>query len=184
MRTLLRYKRWEIPRGVTAGEKHDKYRKNVLTDDEADDILVPSALRAPGGGRVWARGDRAAPRPVRPAVTWEAARAGCKKLGGDLIVLDEWEKIQFISRYIDQKFPAESTAGYIYWVGGRTYAGTWKWVNGKLINLKSNVWTPDRPLKDGKERATMLVPVDQTHKRRYLLDYEITRVAPAYICRA
>ncbi|XP_069165767.1 type-2 ice-structuring protein [Procambarus clarkii] len=119
-----------------------------------------------------------------PAVTWEAARAGCKKLGGDLIVLDEWEKIQFISRYIDQKFPAESTAGYIYWVGGRTYAGTWKWVNGKLINLKSNVWTPDRPLKDGKERATMLVPVDQTHKRRYLLDYEITRVAPAYICRA
>ncbi|KAK8751588.1 hypothetical protein OTU49_009291 [Cherax quadricarinatus] len=116
-------------------------------------------------------------------VSWAGARSSCRKVGGDLVVLDSHEKLQVLSRYLDTVLPEETKAGYIYWVGGyRVGRKRWRWVDGSLVDLKSHIWTPSRPTQDNVDRFTILVPVDQVHHRRYLLDYETSSRGPGFVC--
>jgi hypothetical protein len=68
-------------------------------------------------------------------VPWDEARARCKKLGGDLAVLDTAEKRAFIAREIADM---NVTVGAY-----RDAQGQWRWVNGKAV--APDVWAPGRP---------------------------------------
>lgn len=67
--------------------------------------------------------------------TWDEARKMCKKLGGDLAVLDTPEKRAFLGKEI---------LDAVVQVGAyRDNQGKWVWVNGKPVG--KDAWAPGRP---------------------------------------
>lgn len=66
---------------------------------------------------------------------WDEARARCKKLGGDLAVLDTKEKRVFIAR--EARDAVVAVGAY------RDAKGQWRWVNGKTVAPEN--WAPGRP---------------------------------------
>jgi len=76
-------------------------------------------------------------------VKWSEARARCKRLGGDLAVLDTPEKRAF--------FKAELGGLPDTSIGAYKSNGRWLWVNGKPVTPDS--WCGGRPLLGSAERA-------------------------------
>ncbi|KAG7154537.1 uncharacterized protein LOC121856113 [Homarus americanus] len=117
---------------------------------------------------------------------WSEAQHHCKTLGGSLAILDRPEKLEYVSGLLDSSHPAETKAGYIYWLGGVRHgtSSAWKWGDNTVISLTSNLWSPSNPSKTPGTRYVMLVPVDQVHGRRFLVDYSEDQTAPAFICES
>ncbi|KAM7393674.1 hypothetical protein PAMP_020529 [Pampus punctatissimus] len=61
--------------------------------------------------------------------TWEDSRKDCKDRGADLIIVNSKEEQEFIGSHM------------IYWIGlsDREEKGTWKWVDGSVLNSTGNI---------------------------------------------
>ncbi|XP_047490358.1 uncharacterized protein LOC125039996 [Penaeus chinensis] len=123
----------------------------------------------------------AAPKngPGEPLV-WNDARGKCGEARGDLAVIDNHEKLQLLSRFIDEKYPEETTGGWTYFVGAQKVNSKWVWTNGADVELQSNLWNPGQPAPQNE--ISSLVPSDQTHGRRYITSNTHPTFAPGYIC--
>ncbi|XP_035860393.1 C-type lectin domain family 10 member A-like isoform X1 [Sander lucioperca] len=69
--------------------------------------------------------------------SWEKGRQYCRDRGADLVVIDSSEEQTFLSKFIKQNTQ--------YWIGltDRDEEGTWKWVDGTPLTLKS--WEKAQP---------------------------------------
>ncbi|XP_037802867.1 uncharacterized protein LOC119597384 [Penaeus monodon] len=114
------------------------------------------------------------------SLVWNDARAKCGEAGGDLAVINSHEKLQLLSRFIDEKYPEETVGGWTYFVGAQKINSKWVWNNGDDVELQSNLWVPSHPAP--QYEVSMLVPIDQTHGRRYVISNAHPTRAPGYIC--
>ncbi|XP_050686028.1 C-type lectin domain family 6 member A-like isoform X2 [Eriocheir sinensis] len=112
---------------------------------------------------------------------WPSAREECKKLGGDLMVVDTHEKMQALTAHIAAKYPGAASS-YPYWVGGSNEAGQWQWVNGSPMSLASNLWYPGSPDGGPPDYKYTLLIFTSPWNRRYLGSVSPTDKAPAYVC--
>ncbi|XP_045108391.1 asialoglycoprotein receptor 1-like [Portunus trituberculatus] len=85
--------------------------------------------------------------------SWEPARRDCQSHGGDLIILEDHDKMRAVSDYLDT-FDARRS-GYPCWVGGRTVSGVWQWVDGSEMNLQSHLWAPEEPTNISNQETSM-----------------------------
>ncbi|XP_050686026.1 C-type lectin domain family 4 member E-like [Eriocheir sinensis] len=120
--------------------------------------------------------------------TWPSAREECKKLGGDLVVVDTQGKMEALTAHLAATFTEDDSSfpGFVklypYWVGGSNEAGQWQWVNGSPMSLTSNLWLPDNPSGGPSNiQYALLVRVGRS-KRRYLRSEPSTNDAPGYVC--
>ncbi|XP_045108392.1 uncharacterized protein LOC123503050 [Portunus trituberculatus] len=116
------------------------------------------------------------------AHTWPGARSACQRIKGDLIILEEDDKMQAITAHLLTQF-SEGRESYPFWVGGRGNLGKWTWVDGSPMNLQSNMWIPDSPyekLNNGVSH-TLLIQAGPW-KRRYMESMPPESNFPGYIC--
>jgi hypothetical protein len=73
-------------------------------------------------------------------ISWEDARAVCKRMGGDLVVINTREEQQFIQKIVGSKNERN------FWVGARRTDRGWFWVDGKAIN--PSFWDSRGPTPD------------------------------------
>ncbi|XP_029916391.1 perlucin-like protein [Myripristis murdjan] len=71
--------------------------------------------------------------------TWHGAEDQCKKLGGHLLVLNNVEELDYISKVIE--------IAYNYWIGlvERAHEGHWSWVDGTDFKTTPTFWDEDQP---------------------------------------
>ncbi|XP_069971932.1 uncharacterized protein [Penaeus vannamei] len=117
--------------------------------------------------------------PGEPLV-WNDARAKCGEANGALAVIDNHDKLQLLSKFIDEKYPAETKGGWTYFVGAQNVNSKWIWSNSADVELQSNLWVPSHP--QPQNEISMLVPIDKTHGRRYIISNAPNTFAPGYIC--
>ncbi|XP_042885632.1 uncharacterized protein LOC122261879 [Penaeus japonicus] len=114
------------------------------------------------------------------SLVWNEARAACGEAASALAVIDSHEKLQLLSRFIDEQYPAETEGGWTYLVGAQNVNSKWIWSNSADVNLASNLWVPGHPTPQGE--TSLLVPIDQVHGRRYIISNAGSTRAPGYIC--
>ncbi|XP_032414349.1 CD209 antigen-like [Xiphophorus hellerii] len=77
-----------------------------------------------------------------PWKTWEESRTLCKKNGADLVVINDLEEQEFVSKHI--KYYHSEYHGY--WMGLQKVNNTWTWVDGRVNSLgfwaKNTVTSP------------------------------------------
>uniref|UniRef100_A0A3B5R8I7 C-type lectin domain-containing protein n=1 Tax=Xiphophorus maculatus TaxID=8083 RepID=A0A3B5R8I7_XIPMA len=77
-----------------------------------------------------------------PWKTWEESRTLCKKRGADLVVINDLEEQEFVSKHI--KYYHSEHHGY--WMGLQKVNNTWTWVDGRVNSLgfwaKNTVTSP------------------------------------------
>ncbi|XP_043974282.1 uncharacterized protein LOC122831844 isoform X2 [Gambusia affinis] len=77
-----------------------------------------------------------------PWKTWEESRTLCKRRGADLVVIDDLQEQEFVSKHI--KYYHSKHHGY--WIGLQQVNNTWTWVTGPVDTLgfwmKHTVTTP------------------------------------------
>ncbi|XP_032413089.1 CD209 antigen-like [Xiphophorus hellerii] len=77
-----------------------------------------------------------------PWKTWEESRTLCKKKGADLVVINDLEEQEFVSKHI--KYYHSEYHGY--WMGLQKVNNTWTWVDGRVNSLgfwaKNTVTSP------------------------------------------
>ncbi|KAM4579537.1 C-type lectin domain family 4 member E-like [Fundulus diaphanus] len=71
--------------------------------------------------------------------TWQRAEDQCKTLGGHLLVLNNEEELDYISRIVEIK--------YHYWIGlvERQHEGQWSWVDGTDFDSTPKFWDQGQP---------------------------------------
>ncbi|XP_012707552.2 hepatic lectin isoform X1 [Fundulus heteroclitus] len=71
--------------------------------------------------------------------TWQRAEDQCKTLGGHLLVLNNEEELDYISRIVEIK--------YHYWIGlvERQHEGEWSWVDGTDYDSTPKFWDQGQP---------------------------------------
>ncbi|KAK8396514.1 hypothetical protein O3P69_005514 [Scylla paramamosain] len=110
--------------------------------------------------------------------SWDSARSDCQNHGGDLIILEDHDKMRAVSNYLDSF--AERLSTYPCWVGGNNFSGVWKWVDGRPMSQLSHLWAPEEPVNSSTQ-GTLYTLLVRMRKRRYMVsasDYTI----PGYIC--
>nr|XP_027215806.1 uncharacterized protein LOC113808573 [Penaeus vannamei] len=70
--------------------------------------------------------------------------------------------------------------GGLYLVGAQNVNSKWIWSNSADVELQSNLWVPSHP--QPQNEISMLVPIDKTHGRRYIISNAPNTFAPGYIC--
>ncbi|XP_068994686.1 asialoglycoprotein receptor-like 1 [Embiotoca jacksoni] len=72
-------------------------------------------------------------------VTWHQAEEHCKTQGGHLAVLNNVEKLDYISKIVEIR--------YSYWIGlvERQHEGHWSWVDGTDFNSNPTFWDKGQP---------------------------------------
>ncbi|XP_034396674.1 asialoglycoprotein receptor-like 1 [Cyclopterus lumpus] len=73
------------------------------------------------------------------AMIWSKAEEQCQRHGGHLVVLNNVEELDYISKVVDIK--------YNYWIGlvEREHEGHWSWVDGTNFNSTPILWDNDQP---------------------------------------
>ncbi|XP_040012223.1 asialoglycoprotein receptor-like 1 isoform X2 [Xiphias gladius] len=73
------------------------------------------------------------------AVTWSKAEQQCRTHGGHLLVLNNVEELDFISKIAELRFS--------YWIGlvEREHEGHWSWVDGTDFNSTPAFWDDGQP---------------------------------------
>ncbi|XP_044221555.1 asialoglycoprotein receptor-like 1 isoform X1 [Thunnus albacares] len=73
------------------------------------------------------------------AVTWSKAEEQCRAHGAHLVVLNNVEELDYISKIVDIK--------YNYWIGlvEREHEGHWSWVDGTDFNSTPTFWDDGQP---------------------------------------
>ncbi|KAK5871289.1 hypothetical protein PBY51_004178 [Eleginops maclovinus] len=73
------------------------------------------------------------------SLTWSKAEDQCRAQGGHLVVLNNAEELDYISRIVEIK--------YNYWIGlvERGNEGHWSWVDGTDINSTPSFWDNGQP---------------------------------------
>uniref|UniRef100_A0A8C5AUJ1 C-type lectin domain-containing protein n=1 Tax=Gadus morhua TaxID=8049 RepID=A0A8C5AUJ1_GADMO len=74
--------------------------------------------------------------------SWNKSRELCVSLGADLVVMDNKEEMDFISRYDGDP-----------WLGATYEAseGMWRWVDGTVLSVDNPSWSGGKP-DGGKEK--------------------------------
>ncbi|XP_054467119.1 asialoglycoprotein receptor-like 1 isoform X2 [Anoplopoma fimbria] len=72
-------------------------------------------------------------------VTWSKAEEQCRKHGGHLVVLNNVEELDYISKIVEIR--------YNYWIGlvEREHEGHWSWVDGTVYNSTPTFWDNGQP---------------------------------------
>lgn len=111
------------------------------------------------------------------------ALSECQKKGGDLMVLDDHEKLRAISRHLHSQSTTE-TVSFPYWISGTKASGVWKWDNGSPMNLQSHLWAPYEPQSGAGSEGYKYVQLQArgTSKRHYLISERSSSIAYGYIC--
>ncbi|XP_043974311.1 uncharacterized protein LOC122831856 isoform X2 [Gambusia affinis] len=77
-----------------------------------------------------------------PWMTWEQSRRFCQDRGADLVVIDDLQEQEFVSKHI--KYYHSKHNGY--WIGLQQVNNTWTWVDGRVDTLgfwvKNSISTP------------------------------------------
>ncbi|XP_063843180.1 uncharacterized protein LOC135090352 [Scylla paramamosain] len=110
--------------------------------------------------------------------SWDSARSDCQNHGGDLIILEDHDKMRAVSNYLDSF--AEPLSAYPCWVGGKALSGVWKWVDGRLMNLLSHLWSPEEP-PHSSTQGTLYSLVVTVGKRRRIVSTNSISI-PGYLC--
>ncbi|KAL6114611.1 uncharacterized protein ACO6RY_05335 [Pungitius sinensis] len=73
------------------------------------------------------------------AATWSKAEEQCRGQGGHLVVLNDVEELDYISKVVDIKSN--------YWIGlvERDHEGHWSWVDGTDFNSTPTFWDNGQP---------------------------------------
>uniref|UniRef100_A0A8C2XPX4 C-type lectin domain-containing protein n=1 Tax=Cyclopterus lumpus TaxID=8103 RepID=A0A8C2XPX4_CYCLU len=73
------------------------------------------------------------------AMIWSKAEEQCQRHGGHLVVLNNVEELDYISKVVDIK--------YNYWIGlvEREHEGHWSWSCSKCFDEKLFLWDNDQP---------------------------------------
>ncbi|XP_068167401.1 asialoglycoprotein receptor-like 1 isoform X2 [Antennarius striatus] len=73
------------------------------------------------------------------SITWHNAEKQCQAKGGHLLVLNNMEELDFISRIVETQ--------YDYWIGlvERQHEGHWSWVDGTAFNSSAAYWDEGQP---------------------------------------
>ncbi|KAK8396518.1 hypothetical protein O3P69_005518 [Scylla paramamosain] len=116
------------------------------------------------------------------AHTWLGARSACQSIKGDLIVLDEHEKMRAVTAHLKTELSGDETS-FPLWVGGRGDSGQWRWVDGSLMNLQSHLWIPDSPYETSNKGVSYAKVIQAGQwKRRYMESTPPESNLPGYIC--
>ncbi|XP_068422467.1 asialoglycoprotein receptor-like 1 [Clinocottus analis] len=72
-------------------------------------------------------------------MTWSQAEEQCRKHGGHLVVLNNVEELDYISKVVNIK--------YNHWIGlvEREHEGHWSWVDGTDFNSTPTFWDNGQP---------------------------------------
>ncbi|XP_056274573.1 asialoglycoprotein receptor-like 1 isoform X5 [Pseudoliparis swirei] len=73
------------------------------------------------------------------AMSWSKAEEQCQRHGGHLVVLNNVEELDYISKVVNIK--------YNYWIGlvEREHEGHWSWVDGTDFNSTPTFWDNGQP---------------------------------------
>ncbi|XP_054916906.1 C-type lectin domain family 4 member A-like [Poeciliopsis prolifica] len=80
-----------------------------------------------------------------PWKTWEQSRRFCQRNSSDLVVIDDLEEQEFVSKHI--KYYHSKQHGY--WMGLQNVNNTWTWLDGRRDNL--GFWAKDVPYSPGSK---------------------------------
>ncbi|XP_045579430.1 C-type lectin domain family 10 member A isoform X1 [Salmo salar] len=114
--------------------------------------------------------------------SWGEARKECLSYGADLVVVDSWEKQEFMSKVI-QALRYSSIVRYNtgFWIGLKEeedIEGTWTWLDG--TELTQGYWADGEP-NDDKKAEDCAAIYSKTHPRKTWNDAPCTH-ALKWIC--
>ena len=68
---------------------------------------------------------------VRDTKSWEDARSYCRRLGGDLVMIKDADKQQFMLNALSQDHWDQDEV----WIGAndKQHEGDWRWIDGKYV---------------------------------------------------
>lgn len=112
------------------------------------------------------------------AVTWSKAEEQCRTLGGHLLVVNNVEELDYISKIVELR--------YSYWIGlvEREHEGHWSWVDGTDFNSTLTFWDIGQPddwdySENGEDCGQL--HASQIRKRKMLNDADCSSPYK-YIC--
>ncbi|XP_075325274.1 C-type lectin domain family 10 member A-like [Odontesthes bonariensis] len=98
-------------------------------------------------------------------VTWSKAEEQCKSQRGHLVVLNNGEELDYISRIVD--------ISYDYWIGlvERQHEGQWSWVDGTDFSSTPTFWDAGQPddwdFRENGEDCGQLHKAERRKRKRW-----------------